>query len=119
MPDDLELVIDFVIEDSILYELAFLDLFYSDNLAIPFGGSLIDHCKSSFANIPNDVIIFSAIPCHAMVMLDSRGGKQSGRGIVECVSGLLPMWHHRLACWISTHTQRNLEKNLWTYPRQS
>lgn len=102
--DYLELVIDFVIQDSILYKLAFIDLFHGTDLTIPFGSGLEHHCKGSFANIPNDVIVISAIPFHAIVMLDCCGGEQSCRDIVECVSGLLPMWHHGLACWISTHT---------------
>jgi hypothetical protein len=85
MLDNLELVIDFVIKDSILYELAFIDLFYRKDLAVPLGGDLIHHCKSTFANIPNNVILIPSIPVHAIVMLDCRRGKQGRRGIVGCI----------------------------------
>lgn len=112
MLHDLELVIDFVIKNPILDELAFVDLFRSKDLAVSFGGDLEHHSKSSFADIPHNVIMISSIPVHAMVMLDCRGGNQGRGGIVECVCGLLPMWHHRLACWISTHTQENCGQNL-------
>lgn len=109
MLDNFELVIDFVIKNSILNELAFVKLFYCKDLAIAFGGELEHHCKSSLANIPYNVILISTTPLHAIVMLDCRGGEQSRRGVIEDVPGLLPMWHHHLPYCISTHAPQTTE----------
>lgn len=109
MLDNFKLVIDLVIKNSILNELAFVKLFYCEDLAIAFGGELVHHCKSSLANIPYNIILISATPLHAIVVLNCRGGEQSRRGVIEDVPGLLPMWHHRLPYCISTHSPQTTE----------
>ena len=96
MLDDLELVVDPVIKDSILHKLAFVKLFHRENFAVSFGGELIHHCKRSFTNIANNIILVSATPVHTVVTLDCRGSQQSGRGVVKSIPGLRTMWHHHL-----------------------
>lgn len=75
--DNLKLIIDLVVEDSVLHKLAFVKLFYGKDLSVSFGGKFVYHRKSSFANIPNNVVLISATPVHAIVGLHCRGGKES------------------------------------------
>ena len=77
---DSEFIVDLVVEHTILHELAFLDLFHGEHLALSLCSELKDVGESSLADVVHNVIFLATIPF--CTTIEGRASRSQHSGTV-------------------------------------
>lgn len=94
--DNLQLVVNFLIQNPVLHELPLFNLLDGKHFSVPLLGDLVHHGKGSLSDVAHHIVLVPAVPVQTMMKFTRTGDDQRGGSAGARVARLVPVGYHNL-----------------------